>query len=39
MIERHAYATAAGYVAGSVMAGVAALFLGLALFRSTPHLP
>jgi CrcB protein len=39
MIERHAYASAAGYAAGSVLAGVAALFLGLALFRSTPHLP
>jgi CrcB protein len=39
LIERRAYATAAGYVTGSVIAGIAALFLGLALFRSTPHLP
>ena len=39
LIERHAYATAAGYVAGSVIASFAALFIGLALFRSTPHLP
>jgi CrcB protein len=39
LVERHAYATAAGYVAGSVGASVAALFLGLALFRSAPHLP
>src|SRR3982751_3734475 len=33
LVERHAYALAAGYVAGSVAAGVGALFLGLALFR------
>ena len=39
LIERHAYATAAGYVAGSVVASIVALFIGLALFRSTPHLP
>ena len=38
LIERHAYATAAGYVAGSVVASIVALFIGLALFRSTPHL-
>ena len=34
LIERHAYALAAGYVLGSVAAGLAALFLALALFRS-----
>ena len=34
LIERHAYALAAAYVLGSVAAGLAALFLGLALFRS-----
>ena len=39
LIERHAYALAAGYVIGSVAAGVCALFFGLAVFRSAPHLP
>jgi fluoride exporter len=39
LIERHAYALAAGYVAGSVAASLAALFFGLALFRSAGHLP
>ena len=39
LIERHAYAAAAAYVAGSVAASIAALFLGLALFRSAGHLP
>jgi CrcB protein len=39
LIERHAYAMAAAYVAGSVAAAIAALFFGLALFRSTGHLP
>jgi CrcB protein len=39
LIERHAYAMAAAYVAGSVAASVAALFFGLALFRSNAHLP
>jgi fluoride exporter len=39
LIERHAYALAAGYVIGSIAAGVSALFFGLALFRSAPHLP
>ena len=33
LVERHAYAMAAGYVMGSVAASVAALFLGLAIFR------
>lgn len=39
LVERHAYALAAGYVAGSVAASLAALFLGLVLFRSAGHLP
>lgn len=39
MIERHAYALAAGYVLGSVGAGLAGVFLGLALFRVGHHLP
>ena len=33
MIERRAYATAAGYVAGSVVLSVAALFAGLLVAR------
>jgi CrcB protein len=39
LIERHAYALAAAYVAGSIAAGILALFFGLALFRSTGQLP
>lgn len=39
LIERHAYALVAVYVAGSVTASLVALFLGLALFRTTVHLP
>ena len=39
LIERHAYALAAVYIAGSVAASLVALFLGLALFRSGGHLP
>ena len=34
LVERHAFGLAAGYVVGSVTAGLAALFLGLAVFRS-----
>ena len=39
LIERHSYGAAVGYVAGSVVAGLVALFLGLAVFRSAGHLP
>ena len=39
LIERHAYALAAGYAAGSVAASVSALFFGLAVFRGGGHLP
>jgi fluoride exporter len=39
LVERHSFGLAAGYVVGSVAAGVAALFLGLAVFRSGGHLP
>jgi fluoride exporter len=39
LIERHSYAAAAGYVAGSVFAGLVALFVGLALFERRIPLP
>jgi CrcB protein len=39
LIERHAYAMAAGYVIGSIAAGLSALFFGLAVFRAGGHLP
>ena len=39
LVERHAYALAAAYVAGSVAAAIVALFLGLALFRTASPLP
>ena len=39
LVERHSYGLAAGYIVGSVAAGVAALFFGLAVFRSGGHLP
>jgi CrcB protein len=39
LVERHSFGAAAGYMIGSVGAGVAALFFGLAVFRSGGHLP
>ena len=39
LIERHAYGAAAGYAAGSVIASIAALFVGLAVFRTAGQLP
>ena len=39
LIERHSLGLAAGYVVGSVAVSLAALFFGLAVFRSTGHLP
>ena len=39
LIERHAYALAAGYMVGSVFLGLVGLFVGLALFGRAPHLP
>ena len=39
LIERHSFALAAGYVAGSVGVSIAALFLGLALFERRIPLP
>jgi fluoride exporter len=39
LIERHSFGAAAGYLVGSVAAGLAALFFGLAVFRSAGHLP
>ena len=39
LIERNALGAAAGYMVGSVAAIVAALFFGLAIFRTSGHLP
>ena len=39
LVERHSFGLAAGYLVGSVTAGLAALFLGLAVFRSAGHVP
>ena len=39
LVERHAYAAAAGYVVGSVFASLVALFVGLALFERRIPLP
>lgn len=39
LIERNSFGLAAGYLIGSVAAGLSALFLGLALFRGGGHLP
>ena len=39
LIERGQYGQAAAYVVASVAASIAAVFLGLAVFRSSGHLP
>lgn len=39
LVERHSYALAAGYIAGSVGVSIAALFLGLAIFERRIPLP
>lgn len=39
LLQRQAYWAAFLYVAGSVVAAIAALFIGLALFRGGGHLP
>jgi CrcB protein len=39
LIERHSLGMALGYVVGSVAAAIAALFFGLAVFRSAGQLP
>ena len=39
LVERHSYALAAAYMAGSVVASVVALFVGLALFERRIPLP
>src|SRR3954447_6070487 len=39
LLERHSYGLAAGYVLGTVFAGLIALFLGMALFERGGHLP
>ena len=39
LVERHSYRLAAGYLVGSVFAALVALFIGLAMFQRTGHLP
>ena len=39
LIERHAYWMAAAYVAGSILAGLLALFAGMSVFRIESHIP
>ncbi len=39
LVERHSYALAAGYIAGSAGISIVALFLGLALFERRIPLP
>ena len=39
LVERHSYALATGYIAGSVGLSIAALFLGLAIFERRIVLP
>ena len=39
LIERHAYWMATAYVAGSIVAGLVALFAGMSVFRVESHIP
>jgi CrcB protein len=39
LVERHSFGLAAGYIVGTVAAGLSALFFGLALFRGGGHVP
>jgi len=39
LIERNSFGLAAGYIIGSMAAGLSALFFGLTLFRGGGHLP
>lgn len=39
LIERHGYWQAAGYVVSSVVASIAALFIGMSMFRVSGQLP
>jgi CrcB protein len=39
LVERHSFGAAAGYLVGNVAAGLAALFFGLAVFRSGGQVP
>ena len=39
LVERHSFGLAFGYIVGSIAAGLAALFFGLAVFRSAGHVP
>ena len=39
LVERHSYALAAGYMVGSVVSSLVALFVGLALFERRIPLP
>lgn len=38
LVERHAYWLAAAYVAGSLVAGIVALFAGMSVFRIESHI-
>jgi CrcB protein len=39
LVERHSFGMAAGYMVGTVAAGLAALFFGLAVFRGGGQVP